>query len=399
VADRPLTGIRVLDFSRLIPGPYCTLLLARLGAEVIKVETPLAGDWARYVPPELGYGTVFESLNAGKRSLAINYRNPAGKAAVLRLVDTVDVFVDALTPGALSARGLGPDELLARNPRLVYCSLSGYGQSGPSRDEPGHDLSYLARGGLLSLLTDAEQRPIAPGIQLADLAGGLLAVTSILGALYARERTGRGGYVDVAMIDVVTSWVRSLVGEHGDSRPAAMASALGGTLPCYNVYRAGDGRYLALAALEPRLWVAFCDVVERPDLADRNFDPTAVAEVAALLGTRPAAEWAAREGASDACLVVVNAPIEAAADPQVALRSDVAWALARDDGSPAPALGRDSVAILSEAGYDEATIRGLEADGVITTPASDHNRAAARIARITPLARAAVTRDREGTAG
>jgi crotonobetainyl-CoA:carnitine CoA-transferase CaiB-like acyl-CoA transferase len=387
-----LTGIRVLDFSRLIPGPYCTLLLARLGAEVIKVETPLAGDWARYVPPELGYGAVFESLNAGKRSLAINYRNPAGKTAVLRLVEQVDVFVDALTPGALASRGLGAEDLLARNPRLVYCSLSGYGQTGPARDEPGHDLSYLARGGLLSLLTDATQRPITPGIQLADLAGGLLAATSVLGALFQREHTGRGGAIDVAMLDVVTSWVRSLVGEHGDSRPAVMASALGGTVPCYNVYRAGDGRYLALAALEPRLWVAFCSVVERPDLAERNFDPTAVAEVAELLATRPAAEWAAREGASDACLVVVNAPAEAALDPQVAVRSATAWALRTADESPAPPLGQDSVAILAEAGYDEAAIRKLEQDGVITTPGSDRNRAAARIARITPLARAAVTR-------
>ncbi len=165
----------MLDLSRLLPGPWCSQLLADLGADVIKIETPTAGDYARMAPAELGFGGVFESVNRGKRSVAVNYRLPAGREVVLRLAQDSDVFLESSRPGQLARRGLGPIDVRLVNPRIVYCSLSGYGQTGPYRDRPGHDLDFLAVAGLLGLLNGVEGPPEPPGIQVADLAGGTLA--------------------------------------------------------------------------------------------------------------------------------------------------------------------------------------------------------------------------------
>ena len=180
----PLSGIRVLDLSRLLPGPYCSLLLAQLGAEVIKVETPLAGDYARMAPAEAGFGGIFESLNRGKRSIAIDYRKPRGRDLLLKLVETADVFLESSRPGRLDRCGLGALALRSINPALVYCSISGYGQTGPHRDKPGHDIDYLAVSGVLALLGPAGQ-PVPPGLQLADVSTGAFAAV--------RDPRGAGG--------------------------------------------------------------------------------------------------------------------------------------------------------------------------------------------------------------
>jgi crotonobetainyl-CoA:carnitine CoA-transferase CaiB-like acyl-CoA transferase len=403
--DRPLAGIRVLDLSRLVPGPWCSLLLADLGAEVVKVETPLAGDYARIAPPELGFGGVFEALNRGKRSIAVNYRLPRGREVILRLATTADVFLEASMPGQLARRGLGPADVRAANPRIVYCSLSGYGQAGPYRDRPGHDLDFLAIGGLLALLGPAGARPVPPGLQVADLAGGTLAALEIVAALVRRERTGEGSTLDVAILDAVVAWLGAL--GTGVATAGATTGPLAGLYPCYAVYPAADGAFLAVGALEPPFWVAFCRAVGREDLVPRQYDPGAVADVAAVLAARPRAEWLALL-AEHACAAPVNAPAEAERDPQVRARGlivgegstiRVRSPLATGDAweRPAPGLGEDTREVLAAAGIGPAELADLEENGIVAGPASAEATARAeRLAGV--LARLAERRPAEAQA-
>jgi crotonobetainyl-CoA:carnitine CoA-transferase CaiB-like acyl-CoA transferase len=389
--DRPLAGIRVLDLSRLLPGPWCSLLLADLGAEVIKVETPLAGDYARIAPAELGFGGVFRAVNRGKRSIAVNYRLPRGREIVLRLAATADVFLEASRPGQLARHGLGEAAVRAANPRIVYCSLSGYGQDGPYRDRPGHDLDYLAVGGLLALLGPSGARPVPPGLQVADLAGGTLAALEILAALFRRERTGEGAVLDVAILDAIVGWLGPLGA--GVATAGVVPGPLSGRYPCYGVYPAADGAFLAVGALEPPFWVAFCRAIGREDLVPRQFDPFAIADVEAILAGRPRAEWLAAFD-DDACVAPVNTPSEAHRDPHLRARGLVAGtgdalhmvsplrAAAGRDGSggvgggaeghdrPAPGLGDDTLGVLAAAGYADAEVRALLEEGVVGGPAT-----------------------------
>jgi len=412
---RPLAGIRVLDLSRLLPGPWCSLLLADLGAEVIKVETPLAGDYARMAPVELGFGGLFEAVNRGKRSIAVNYRLPRGREIVLRLAATADVFLEASMPGQLARRGLGESAIRAVNPRIVYCSLSGYGQAGPYRDRPGHDLDYLAIGGLLALLGPAGARPVPPGLQIADMAGGTLAALEILAALFRRERTGEGTVLDVAILDAIAGWLGPLGA--GAATAGVVPGPLAGTFPCYAVYPAADGGFMALGALEPQFWVAFCRAVDREDLVPRQYDSTAIPDVAAILASRPRAAWLADLG-DDSCIAPVNTPAEAGRDPHLRARGMVAGtgdavhmvsplraaassgaeipgkdrdgvddacaperrALGLGDERPAPGLGDDTLAVLADAGYPDAEVRALLDAGVVGGAATPE--ATARAARL-----------------
>lgn len=357
-SQRPLAGVRVLDFSRLLPGPYCSFLLAELGADVIKVESPLLGDWGRLAPAELGLGGMFRAVNRGKRSLAINVRRPAGREAILRLAATVDVVLEAGRPSAMAERRLGYEDLRAVNPDIVYCSLSGYGASGPDAARAGHDVDYLAVSGLLGLGVEPGSRPTPPGFQVADLAGGMLAAIAILGALLGRERTGQGAYLDVGLLDAAVSWLDALGAAAADS--GGDAGVLTGRLPCYGIYETSDGRHVAVGALEPPFWVAFCGAIERPDLVDRQYDPAAVADVAAVLRGRTAGTWLGVFEGTNACVAPVTTPAEAMAHPQVRHRLAGRPAL-----PPAPAHGADTAAILREAGFDDEAIAGLVAAGVV----------------------------------
>ena len=188
----PLAGIRILDLSRLLPGPYLTQLLADLGAEVIKIETPRLGDYARVAPPEMGLGGMFEAVNRGKKSVAVNYRNPRGREIFLKLAATADVILEGFKPGSVKKWGIDYDAVRAVKPDIVYCSLSGYGQEGPYRDRAGHDMNYLAVGGALALNARADEAPVPYGLPAADLSGSMLAAIAILGALVGRGKTGRG---------------------------------------------------------------------------------------------------------------------------------------------------------------------------------------------------------------
>jgi crotonobetainyl-CoA:carnitine CoA-transferase CaiB-like acyl-CoA transferase len=380
---QPLAGLRLLDLSRLLPGPYCTMLLADLGAEVIKIETPLAGDYARLAPPELGLGGLFEAVNRNKKSVALNFRNARGREIFLQLAEGADVVMETSRPGALKRWGMDYNGVRAVNPRIIYCSLSGYGQSGPYRDRAGHDLNYIAVGGLLALNGAAGGPPIPPGVQIADLAGGMLAAIAILGALAGRERTGRGAHLDVAMLDAVVSWVAPLVDPQflGAGRnPERGRMTLSGGLPCYNVYETADGQYLTLSALEPNFWQAFCNAVTRADLLPRQFEYQAIAEVAAIFRERTRAEWLAHFESVDACVEPVNSFAEMWRHPQVRHRGLVAGAAGQGERvgspftfaapervSPAPALGAHTREALKGIGLGDEEIEELEAKGVVKT--------------------------------
>jgi alpha-methylacyl-CoA racemase len=373
--DRPLAGIRVLDLSRLLPGPYCTLLLAELGADVIKVETPLAGDYARMAPAELGFGGIFEAVNRGKRSIAVDYRRPPGRDLILALAETADVFVESSRPGRLEHRGLGFGAVCESNPGIVYCSLSGFGQNGPCRDRPGHDIDYLAMSGVLALLGPAGGPPVPPGLQLADIAAGTLAAARIMAALVARERTGHGAYLDVAILDTLVGWLATL--GTGVASAASRPGPMSGAYPCYQTYRAADGRWLAVGALESSFWTAFCRGLGRPDLVARQFDPGAVHIVAAEIAARDSAAWLAAFE-PDACVALMNTPGEALDDGHVQVR-----AAGRPRLGEAPRLGADTEAVLCEAGVTRSEVDGLTRHGVISGPQSPQR--ASRAARLGSL--------------
>lgn len=375
----PLEGTRVLDLSRLLPGPYCTSLLADLGAEVIKIETPIAGDYARTIPAEFGGSTVFETVNRNKKSLALNYRNPRGKEILFQLAGTCDVLIETFRPGAVKRWGIGYDAVSQVNPRLVYCSLSGYGQTGPHANRAGHDLNYAALGGLLAVNGAADGPPLPMSVPVADLAGGMLAAIAILSALVGRQSTGRGAYLDVAMIDAVTSWLAPVIGSlyaATGRNPRRGKIPLAGGLPCYNVYAAADDRYLSLAALEGHFWTAFCNTLERGEWIPRQFDYSLSAELAELFRQRTRDEWLELLRGMDVCVEPVNEMDEVMRHPQWLARGLVTPQAtlgapfrftAHSDSMPAPHLGQHTVEVLARLGFSDQAIQELGATGIIRT--------------------------------
>jgi crotonobetainyl-CoA:carnitine CoA-transferase CaiB-like acyl-CoA transferase len=375
----PLAEIRVLDLSRLLPGPYLTQLLADLGAEVIKIETPRLGDYARIAPPEMGLGGMFEAVNRGKKSVAVNYRNPRGREIFLRLAATADVILEGFKPGSVKKWGIDYEAVRAVNPDIIYCSLSGYGQEGPFRDRAGHDMNYLAVGGALALNARACEAPVPYGLPAADLSGAMLAAIAILGALVGRSKTGAGNYLDMALLDGVLSWMTPLASSayfSGLGISAASHPLLGG-LPCFSVYESAEGKYLTLAIIEPTFWADFCQRVARPDLLSRQFDRTIGSELAAIFRQKTRAEWLELFAGSGACVEAVNSFEEMLDHPQVQARGYVH----KKDGQPvgmnspfvfgrrgttsAPALGEQTREILRGIGMGESKIMQLAEDGVV----------------------------------
>jgi alpha-methylacyl-CoA racemase len=289
-----LRGVRVLDLSRLLPGGYCTLLLKQQGADVVKVESP-AGDPIRALP---GGAAYFDALHRGKQLLTIDLRHSDGRQALLEQVARADVLVEGFRPGVMERWHLGYEVLARTNAALVYCAITGYGSVGPMAARAGHDLNYLARSGVLSLMPQADRRPAIPGVQMADLAGGLQAAFLIAAALAERTHTERGARLEVSMTDVMRGWTAL----PRAARSAGLAGLpLTGEVPCYRVYAVSDG-WLTVAALEPDFWRQFCQVIGRDDLVSRQFDSSVTAEVAALLASQTRAEWAARFGERDVCV-------------------------------------------------------------------------------------------------
>jgi alpha-methylacyl-CoA racemase len=310
----PLDGITVLDFSTLLPGPLATLFLAEAGATVIKIERPDGEDMRRYPPIADGASGPFAALNGGKASLAIDLKTDEGRVRLRPLLERADVLVDQFRPGVMDRLGLGYEAVRAINPRLIYCSITGYGQDGPRAAEAGHDINYQAVTGLLSL------SPAMPAALVADIAGGTMpAVINILLALRQRDLTGEGLRLDIAMADAMFTFAWLALAEgHGTGRyPQAGESHLAGGSPRYGLYPTADGRFLALGALEQKFWDTFCAAIElAPELRDDARDPAATREaVAKAIAAKSADMWRRRLAPLDCCATIVETITEAVADP------------------------------------------------------------------------------------
>jgi crotonobetainyl-CoA:carnitine CoA-transferase CaiB-like acyl-CoA transferase len=356
---RPLDGLVVLDLTRLLPGAAATMQLANFGAEVIKIEEPERGDPARSIPPFLdGEGAVFHMVNRGKKSLALDLKSADGRDALLKLAETADVLVEGNRPGVMQRLGLGYDTLRARNERLIYVSVTGYGQDGPWANMAGHDINYLALAGVLDLTGSCGGPPVLSGVQVADLAGGAMqAVIGVLLALAARAKTGRGQAVDVSMVDGAAWLLPVALGLYAATgeAPARGDGVLMGRYACYHVYEAADGRWIAVGALEPKFWQALCRALGCEQFIPDQFADGArrteiVAELARIFRTRAAEQWFEHLRPADVCVTPVRNVAEVAShfglrrgDTVVAPRlSDTPGRL----GGPPPRLGEHTDAFL-----------------------------------------------------
>jgi crotonobetainyl-CoA:carnitine CoA-transferase CaiB-like acyl-CoA transferase len=338
-----LAGLTVLDFSTLLPGPMATLLLAEAGAEVIKIERPQGEDMRGYEPFWGEVSANFALLNRGKRSLALDLKDPAQRARLDPLLARADILVEQFRPGVMDRLGLGYAALSAANPRLIYCSITGYGQTGPKRDVAGHDLNYIGDAGLLALGHGDPQRPVVPPALIADIAGGAYpAVMNILMALRARDATGRGCHIDVAMSEGVFPFLYWAIGGALGARhwPRANGERVTGGSPRYQLYPTADGRIVAAAPLEEKFWRSFCDAIALPaEWRDDARDPAGtIAQAAALIRARPAAHWRAVFAAADCCCSIVATLQEALADPHFAARGVFARDLVNASGARLPAV-------------------------------------------------------------
>jgi alpha-methylacyl-CoA racemase len=330
----PLTGIRVLDFSTLLPGPLTTLLLAEAGADVLQLERPPRGDEMRGYVPRLGESSAnYALLNRGKRSVAVDLKDPAVRDRLLELAAEVDVVVEQFRPGVMDRLGLGYEAFRAVNPAVVYCSITGYGQTGPTATRAGHDLNYLAESGLLGAVVDDRGDPHLPPTVIADIAGGTYpAVVNILLALFRRATTGEGCRLDIGMTPNLATLAYGYLATHAGSGtwPEPGRDLLTGGSPRYHVYRTADGRHVAAAPLEDRFWARFCELLDLPEdlRADAGREAEVVAAVAARIAAHPAEHWRRLFDGEDVCCSVV-ATFQEAADSE-ALRTESAHRVAGD---------------------------------------------------------------------
>lgn len=380
----PLGGVRVLDLTRLLPGPFASLVLADLGAQVDKVEDTGPGDYMRLSPPLVGDTSgLFLALNRGKRSCCLDLKKASAQGALLRMVSGYDVLFEQFRPGVLDRLGLGHAVLLAHNPRLVVCALTGYGQDGPLAQRAGHDLNYLARAGVLGMQGPSGGPPQPPGFQLADVGGGLWSVIGILAALHEREHTGQGKVVDVAMVEASMGFASVGFGQLAAGHaPRRGEEWLTGGLAIYGTYATRDGKYVALGALEPKFWLAFCAGAGlRSDLSALAPGPGQQAlreTLRTLFASRTRAEWEEFSRQHDCCLEPVLEPDELRDDEHLRARRmffemDSPWGRIQQlhtpladrqaTPSPPPRLGEHTDAILREAGLDDGAIAALRAEG------------------------------------
>jgi alpha-methylacyl-CoA racemase len=401
VSEPPLSDIRVLDLTRLLPGGFCSLLLADLGADVVKVEDTGQGDYVRWAPPYYGadeqqsLGTrsaLYLALNRGKRSVRIDLKSERGREAFLRLAREFDLVLDSFRPGVLDRLGCGYEDLRAVNPRIVYCAITGYGQSGPNTQRAGHDINYLALNGLLGLTGAATGPPVQAAGQIADLGGGgLMAAFAALAALRERERSGEGQLVDVSMTDGSLSWLAMVAAQFlcDGQVPRRGAGVLNGGIACYLPYECADG-WVSCGALEPKFWQAFCDGVGRPDLIEKQFaspESDDWREIADVFRSRTREQWRAFNDEHDCCIEPILDLDEALDSALVREREMVVEVdqpeigpvrllgapvrLSRtpaDPVRPAPALGEHTEEVLREAGLSGEEVASLIEAGEVAGP-------------------------------
>jgi len=388
----PLADLQVLELAGMIPGPYATMLLADLGAEVVKVEEPSSGDYQREFGPETdGVNHRFANYNRNKRSIAIDLKTDRGREVLLELAEESDVLIEGFRPGVVDRLGIGYDDISARNPGIVYCSLSGYGQDGPYCEWVGHDINYLGIAGMLAMTGEEDGAPVPPGYPISDFAGGLFAAFSILSSLRKRDRTGEGEYVDISMTDVAASWSSQLLSavDRGE-RPTRGRTFVSGLDPAYSIYECADGEYITVGALEPVFWKNLCRELslEEYETSDRS-DPEVREEIrsklAAELKRKPRDEWIETLDETEIPVAPVNSPDETLVeDEQISARGlireqrvdEADLSLMRlpvqlDSDpetirSPAPGHGADTEELLERLGYDADAVNQLLADGVVT---------------------------------
>ena len=392
----PLSGITVLDFTRVLSGPYCTMALADFGARVIKLEHPVRGDdTRRWGPPFLGdESAYFLSVNRNKESVAIDFKSPGGREVVKRLIAKADVLVENFRPGTLDGLGLDAATVRAARPELIYCSISGYGQTGPRRDEPGYDAVMQAEGGLMSITGAADGPPYRLGVAIVDIVSGMFAAQGVLAALVARGNTGQGQVVDIGMLDATAALLTYQAGNYFAT--GAVPGRLGNrhpTIAPYETFATADGD-LALAVGNDNLWQAFCRAADLTDLAEDSSFATNALRLAnydalkprldAVLAVRGRAEWTARLQAEGVPCGAVRDLAEVFADPQTIAREMVATVphatlghvrvtgvpvkLSETPGSirtGPPTLGQHTAAILEELGYDQQAVRALADSGAV----------------------------------
>lgn len=372
----PLQGLKLLDLSRQLPGPFCSTLLGDLGMDVLVVANP---------NDPFGAGIPF--LGRNKRSITLNLKAAAGRELFLRLVDDTDVLLEGFRPGVMQRLGLDYPALAARNPRLIYCAISGYGQNGPYRDRVGHDVNYLGYAGVLEHIGRPDGPPVIPGVQIADIgAGSLMATIGILAAVIARGQTGRGQLVDIAMLDGAAMWsVYPLLLHQLGQAPQRGRTQLTGHHPCYAVYETRDGRWVTVGAYEAHFWATLCRALGHPEFIEQQWAEGEMREhifttFRAAFRTRTQAEWLAALGDQDICFGPVNTIADMLADPQLRHRGMV---VESPDGpptlgnpirlsetppalrTPPPLFGQDTEAVLASLGLDRAAIDALRTDGVI----------------------------------
>lgn len=378
----PLTGIRVLDLTRLLPGPFCTLLLADMGADVIKVEEPDSGDYMRWTPPLVdGQSALFNAVNRNKRSITLNLKSDSGRDLLLRLVETAEVLVEGNRPGVMDRLRLGWDVIHARNPKLVMCSITGYGQDGPFALRAGHDLNYMAVAGALGLNGERGRPPVPLAVQVADIGGGsLYPAVAILGALLAVQRGEDGRWIDASMTDGALSFLATTLAaraagertERGDQR-------LSGRYPCYRVYACKGGGFYSVGALEPKFWVELCKAIGRPELIELQLAEDAASHraVEEVFASRTRDEWDEVLAGLDVCCEPVLRLDELASHPQVVARRLIETNAGGIEVRPAvpmrsdwrrhdpPRLGEHTAEVLSEVGVDAGQLNALAAQHVI----------------------------------
>lgn len=380
--SKPLEGIRILDLTHMLPGPFCTMLLADMGAEIIKIENPQGGDSFRNrAPLKVKEGTAFLMLNRNKKSVVIDLKSTEGRDFFMRLASTADVVFEQYKPGTAKKLGIDYASVKEHNPAIIYCSLTGYGQEGAYADMPGHDINYLSLSGVLDTIGVADGAPALPGIQIADLGGGAQwSLISLLLALMQRDRTGEGAYLDISMTRCVIPWMSLYLSQYAadGTVPQRGTTKAGGHYACYRIYETSDGRYVSMGAAEPKFWARFCELVERPDLISDQYAEgerrvELIQEVARLFASQTQAYWIDLLMQENVCFTPVRSFDEVMKDEALTdgglvstyshpvegevLNLGFPVDIAGVDTSqvaPAPAYGGDTARFLEEVGYDEA---------------------------------------------
>lgn len=386
----PLQGITILDLSRLLPGPYCSQMLADFGAEVIKVEDTGRGDYLRGFPPQLGqHSALYYSVNRNKKSIKLDLKQEEGKDVFRKLVAQSDVVLEGFRPGVMDKLNLGYVELKKINPRLIYCGITGYGQDGPYRNIVGHDLNYLSYAGITGLIGQKGEKPALSDIQIADIGGGaLMGVISILLALQARNITGAGQLCDVSMMDGLVSWLPFILGRFAAGEEAMRGTGLlGGGFACYNIYPTNDNKYVSLGAIEDKFWATFCRLTGHEEFIplqmEHEHQEEMIDKFSDMFCQKSQAEWVSFFKGHDICFSPVNDLSQTILDPQIRHRemildADVEGNKVMLTGIPVklsatpgvinakfPEHGEHTKEVLMKFGYTEKEYEKLKDKGIV----------------------------------